>query len=134
MDSSWQLRYQQLEQARNSSDPSLQEQLNILERALKIVKRDIVFITASKFFASCSCLGMLFMGLTELPGPTNGNQTLTVQDITEVRSQMDFISFRRVISVALVIYAAKSLWNGWCQLKFHKKFMEELNRSKKPNL
>jgi hypothetical protein len=128
MDPSWQLRYQQLEQARNCSGSSRQEQLNILDRALKILKRDILFNTALKFAASC--LGMLSVVPTNVTRPITVNQTMIVQDILETGSKIDFILFRRVIFFALMIYAARSLWNGWNQLKLQKQFMEELERSK----
>lgn len=77
--SAWQLRYQQLEQARNCSGSIRQEQLNIIEKTLKIVKRDIIFITTLKFVANC--FGMLLVSPMNVTRSTTTNETIAVQDI-----------------------------------------------------
>lgn len=129
MDPSWKLLYQQLDEARNCSDPSRQEQLNILDKTLKVIKRNIIFTTTVKFAASC--FGMLLAVPTDVTTPITTNQTLAVHNIFDTRPKVDFILVRRVIFFALIIYTARTLWNSWSELKIQKQFMKNLVELKK---
>ena len=129
MESPWKLRYEQLEKAGKCSGVARHEQLRILDKTLTVVKRDIIFTLVLKFAASL--VGMLMIGPANVTKVISDNQTTkTIQDTLQPSSKLDFLSVRRILSFVLMVYAAKSLWNGWCQLKLQKRFIEELERVK----
>ena len=129
MEPAWKLRYEQLEQASKSSGLTRREQLSVLDKSLTVVKRDNIFTTVLKF--AISLLGILVMVPTNATKVTLVNQTTkTIQDTLQPSSKFDYLSVRRFLSLVLMVYGAKGLWNGWCQLKLQRRFMEKLERLK----